>query len=366
MLIEVDYEELPVVNDLEQALVPGAPLVHSDWASYGDTDGMVRDGNDASHSTIVKGDVDAGHARRRRRRQEPLRGRRLATLRRSSRARSWPSGRATSVTIWSSTQVPFAARSGVMRHAPAARQQGAHHRAACWAAASAASAASTTRRTSRSSRARPPAPRAPAVLAARGVPRPGQAPRGHDHRDRERREEGRHDHRPPRLPDHRQRRVHGRLGVLLRARRDARARPVQDRRARSSTPTACTRTTSRPARCAPPRRRRPAGRSSRTPTSSRTRSAWIRSSSASCNAVDTGDEGPTRQTYGAIGVQQCIANAAEMQRLRAGAARRRGDRRRHRLVAQRSECRRARTSSSTPTARARSSPARRSAAPARS
>ena len=59
-LIEVDYEKLPVVNDLEGALAPGAQLVHADWASYGDTDGMVRDGNDASHSTIVKGDVEQG------------------------------------------------------------------------------------------------------------------------------------------------------------------------------------------------------------------------------------------------------------------------------------------------------------------
>ena len=59
-LIEVEYEQLPVVNDLEAALADDAPLVHVDWASYGDTDGMVRDRNDASHSTIVKGDIDQG------------------------------------------------------------------------------------------------------------------------------------------------------------------------------------------------------------------------------------------------------------------------------------------------------------------
>ena len=59
-LIEVEYEKLPVVNDLEAALADDAPLVHADWASYGDTDGMVRDRNDASHSTIVKGDVEQG------------------------------------------------------------------------------------------------------------------------------------------------------------------------------------------------------------------------------------------------------------------------------------------------------------------
>jgi CO/xanthine dehydrogenase Mo-binding subunit len=112
-LIEVDYEQLPVVNDLEQALADGATLVHVDWASYGDTDGMVRDRNDASHSTIVKGDIEQGmrdadivvksrfvadgsHA-------TPIEPRAIIA--------QWSGDH---VTIWTSTQVPFAARSGVM------------------------------------------------------------------------------------------------------------------------------------------------------------------------------------------------------------------------------------------------------------
>jgi CO/xanthine dehydrogenase Mo-binding subunit len=112
-LIEVDYEELPVVNDLEQALAEGTQLVHADWASYGDTDGMVRDGNDASHSTIVKGDIEQGmrdadvivksrfvadgsHA-------VPIEPRAIVA--------QWSGDH---VTIWTTTQVPFSARSGVM------------------------------------------------------------------------------------------------------------------------------------------------------------------------------------------------------------------------------------------------------------
>ncbi len=92
---------------------PGAPLVHVDWASYGDTDGMVRDGNDASHSTIVKGDIEQGmkdadlviksrfvadgsHA-------TPIEPRAIVA--------QWSGDH---VTIWTSTQVPFNARSGVM------------------------------------------------------------------------------------------------------------------------------------------------------------------------------------------------------------------------------------------------------------
>jgi CO/xanthine dehydrogenase Mo-binding subunit len=112
-LIEVDYEELPVVNDLEQALAEGTQLVHADWASYGDTDGMVRDGNDASHSTIVKGDIEQG-----------LRdadvvvksrfvadGSHAAPIEPRAIVAQWSGDH---VTIWTTSQVPFSARSGVM------------------------------------------------------------------------------------------------------------------------------------------------------------------------------------------------------------------------------------------------------------
>src|ERR1035437_3238576 len=61
-LIEVEYEPLPIVNDLEAALRDDAPLVHADWASYGGMSVLVRQGNDASHSTISKGDIEAGLA----------------------------------------------------------------------------------------------------------------------------------------------------------------------------------------------------------------------------------------------------------------------------------------------------------------
>ena len=50
-LIEVDYEELPVVTDPEEAMEPGAPLVEPDW---GDNIMASRD--------IVLGDPDAAFA----------------------------------------------------------------------------------------------------------------------------------------------------------------------------------------------------------------------------------------------------------------------------------------------------------------
>ncbi len=127
-LIEVDYEQLPVVNDLEQSLAPGAPLVHVDWASYGDTDGMVRDGNDASHSTIVKGDIEQGMKDADHRDQEPLRRRRLARhADRAARHRGAVVGRPRhDLDVDAGAVQRPQRRHG---HARAARQQGAHHRA---------------------------------------------------------------------------------------------------------------------------------------------------------------------------------------------------------------------------------------------
>ena len=77
-LIEVDYEPLPAVADIEAALADGAPLVHADWESYGAPTSWSRDRNDASRSTIAKGDVEAGLADGRRRRARALRRRHVA------------------------------------------------------------------------------------------------------------------------------------------------------------------------------------------------------------------------------------------------------------------------------------------------
>ena len=98
------------------------------------------------------------------------------------------------VTIWTSTQVPFDARSGVMDtlELPASKVRiivpmlgggfggkcGFHYEA---------HVAVLARKAARPVRL--------AVHAPRGVHRSRQAPRGHGHRDRERREEGRHHHR---------------------------------------------------------------------------------------------------------------------------------------------------------------------------
>jgi CO/xanthine dehydrogenase Mo-binding subunit len=110
--IEVDYEPLPAVTDFVAATEPGAPLIHPDLASYEKDENIVADGNTMAYHTIVKGDVEAGMAA----------ADVIVTGRYTSDASQgvpiepravlaeW---RGDEVTIWSSTQVPYAARTGV-------------------------------------------------------------------------------------------------------------------------------------------------------------------------------------------------------------------------------------------------------------
>ena len=111
-LIHVDFEPLPPVTDPEVALQPSSPLVHPDWSSYQAYDGLIRSGNDCAYVTIAKGDVAAGFA-----------GADAVVEERYSCDQSHPvpiephavlaQWQGDKVTIWSTSQVPFAARAGV-------------------------------------------------------------------------------------------------------------------------------------------------------------------------------------------------------------------------------------------------------------
>ena len=57
--IEVEYEPLPAVSDIEAATAEGAPLIHEDWESYEVDEELGLKGNVLGFSTIVKGDADA-------------------------------------------------------------------------------------------------------------------------------------------------------------------------------------------------------------------------------------------------------------------------------------------------------------------
>lgn len=110
--IEVDYEPLTVVNDVEAAVARTGPLVHSDWATYRADESIVRDRNVASFSSIAKGDVDAGMAAA----DEIVTSRYVsdashgAPIEPRAVLAQWEGDR---VTIWTSTQVPYDARAGV-------------------------------------------------------------------------------------------------------------------------------------------------------------------------------------------------------------------------------------------------------------
>jgi CO/xanthine dehydrogenase Mo-binding subunit len=61
-LIEVEYEILPVLNDVKAAVAPDAPLLHPNLGSYAHTEGVffpVPGTNIANHMKIVRGDVEA-------------------------------------------------------------------------------------------------------------------------------------------------------------------------------------------------------------------------------------------------------------------------------------------------------------------
>ncbi len=62
--IVIEFEALPAVISMADALAPGAPLVHPQWQDYEVLfEGAARAGNIAWEATVVRGDVDAAFAR---------------------------------------------------------------------------------------------------------------------------------------------------------------------------------------------------------------------------------------------------------------------------------------------------------------
>jgi CO/xanthine dehydrogenase Mo-binding subunit len=111
-LIEVDYEPMSPIVDFEAATAEGAPLIHADWEADSGDETMGRDRNRIGYSTIVKGDADAAMASA----DVVVTGRYVADCSQGvpiePRAviAEWQGDK---VTIWTSTQVPYVARSGV-------------------------------------------------------------------------------------------------------------------------------------------------------------------------------------------------------------------------------------------------------------
>jgi CO/xanthine dehydrogenase Mo-binding subunit len=110
--IEVDYEPLEAVTDFETSPDEGSPLVHPDWESYKGSRSMGRNGNVLGYSTIVKGDADKAMSEadvvvKGRYVTDPVQG---VPIEPRAVIAEWKGDK---VTVWSSTQVPYAARAGV-------------------------------------------------------------------------------------------------------------------------------------------------------------------------------------------------------------------------------------------------------------
>jgi CO/xanthine dehydrogenase Mo-binding subunit len=100
------------VSDFVAAMEPDAPLIHPDLASYEKDENIVASGNTMAYHTIVKGDADAAIAEA----DVVVKGRYVSDASQGvpiePRAvlAQWQGDK---VTVWSSTQVPYAARAGV-------------------------------------------------------------------------------------------------------------------------------------------------------------------------------------------------------------------------------------------------------------
>jgi CO/xanthine dehydrogenase Mo-binding subunit len=111
-LIEVEYEPLPVISDFVEAMSPDAPRVHEGLADYEKDDNIVANGNTMAYHTIVKGDADAAMdgaevVVKSQYRSDASQG---VPIEPRAVVAQWQGDK---VTIWSSTQVPYAARAGV-------------------------------------------------------------------------------------------------------------------------------------------------------------------------------------------------------------------------------------------------------------
>jgi CO/xanthine dehydrogenase Mo-binding subunit len=105
--IEIVYESLPAVLDLDAALAPGAALIHEEWASYTAIPILHREGNVCNRARIVVGDVERGFEEADRIFEHRFRTGMVHQGYTEPRAAvaAWDSSG--QVTVWSNTQLPF-------------------------------------------------------------------------------------------------------------------------------------------------------------------------------------------------------------------------------------------------------------------
>ncbi len=111
--IQVDYEPLPAVVDVLDAIQPDAPILHEELATYAGVDTAQIDGNICRHITVAWGNVEEGFAQADRVYEHTFR---TSTVHQgylepmASVVQVEPSGK---VTIWTSTQSTYMVRSRI-------------------------------------------------------------------------------------------------------------------------------------------------------------------------------------------------------------------------------------------------------------
>lgn len=105
-LIKVEYEELPFVATVAEAMADGAPLVHERWKEYDANPTLVREGNIANHAQLRVGDAEAAFTRAWRVFEHSFRTNLQHPGYTEPRAAvaEWDQDR---LTVWTNTQTPF-------------------------------------------------------------------------------------------------------------------------------------------------------------------------------------------------------------------------------------------------------------------
>lgn len=108
--VEIDYEELPGVFDVEAAMAPGAPVLHDGWRDYAAMPILKREGNVSNRSRLVVGNVEEGFARSAHVVTNRFETNRVHPGYTEPRAAVAVWDERGELTVWSNTQLPFEAQ----------------------------------------------------------------------------------------------------------------------------------------------------------------------------------------------------------------------------------------------------------------
>lgn len=112
-LIEIEFEDLPALLNPEDAMKPGAPLIHPDLESYAIPYNAIRYGNVCSEVQMKRGDVEEAFAKADIVLEKTYSTQRIHQGYLEPHATIAETDMAGRITVWSSTQRPFGVRDDV-------------------------------------------------------------------------------------------------------------------------------------------------------------------------------------------------------------------------------------------------------------